>query len=314
MELASYGKDEKRILEFTYTWSMAAPPSESKIVEVWIPVPITNDRQTVELISVSDSKGIFTSESKYGNKMFYRKYYRQTELLNDSIRVVFKYKLQLIEKVVREAKELKSLPKVPPDKSFQVYLSDNRLIPLAGNVANLKNKMLLPEPPILAAKYVYDQLINTMTYNHLAPGAGIGDAALACDSKTGDCSDYHSVFIGVCRAAGIPADHVFGIPLRTTQKNRTAKYWHCWAQFWVKGPGWITIDASEADKHPELKEYLFGTLSNDYLVISHGRDVMLEPKQKAEALNIFADPYVEVDGKSFSGTKWEGVFNELLKP
>jgi len=90
------------------------------------------------------------------------------------------------------------------------------------------------------------------------------------------------------------------------------KDWHCWARFWVDGPGWITIDASEASKHPELRDYNFGTLSNTYLTLSHGRDVMLEPVQHGPALNIFADPYVEVDGNSFQNVRWIGSFQEEL--
>ena len=298
-----------RYLDFTYTWTMNPSP-EAQVIEVWIPVPINSDRQTVQLISVSDPSGRFTTEGKYGNSMFYRKYNRQEEKLATTITIVFNYKVVLLEREVKQAKELTPLPKVQPDESLLVYLSDNRLIPLAGSVTTLSKSMLLPDEPILAARLVYDRLINTMTYNHNAPGAGFGDAVLACDSKTGDCSDYHSVFIGVCRAAGIPADHVFGIPLRNTQPNHSINYWHCWAQFWVKDAGWITIDASEADKHPELKEYLFGTLSNDYLVVSHGRDVLLEPKQKGDAINIFADPYVELDGKPTFTSRWEAVFKE----
>jgi hypothetical protein len=35
--------------------------------------------------------------------------------------------------------------------------------------------------------------------------------------------------------------------------------------------------------------------------MSHGRDVVLEPAQKGPALNIFIEPYVEIDGKPFMG-------------
>ena len=185
---------------------------------------------------------------------------------------------------------------------------------MKGPIIELRDAMQLPAQPIAAAKKIYESLITSMVYNYQAPGAGIGDALWACDSKTGDCSDYHSVFIGVCRSAGIPADHEFGIPLRPARANYPIKDWHCWAKFWVQGPGWITVDASEADKHPELKEYLFGTLSSDYLTISHGRDVDLMPKQKGASLNIFADPYSEIDGKPFSGIKWVGSFQPQSNP
>jgi transglutaminase-like putative cysteine protease len=119
-----------------------------------------------------------------------------------------------------------------------------------------------------------------------------------------------AIFIGVCRSAGIPADHVFGIPLPATDSKGETAHWHCWARFWADGPGWITIDASEASKHPGLRDYNFGTLSNLYLTLSHGRDVILNPAQQGPPLNIFAEPYVEVDGSAFPEVKWVVGFQE----
>ncbi len=242
--------------------------------------------------------------------MYYVQYHPQNEKLEDTVKIIFSYEVIIREKSVPEAKQLAPLPKVKPSESYQVYLTGNRMIPLEGPIIELKNAMNLPDQPIAAGRKIYDNLINRMVYNYKAPGAGLGDAVWACSSKTGDCSDYHSVFIGICRASGIPADHEFGIPLRNAQPSRIVKYWHCWAKFWVQGPGWITVDASEADKHPELTDYLFGTLSDDYLTLSHGRDVILQPRQKGEPLNIFADPYAEADGALFEGIKWFGTFAE----
>lgn len=306
--------DEPRYVNFTYTCYLTGIPKNAKLINVWIPIPATDDRQSVKLVSVSEPNGTFTTETKYGNKMYHLQYYPGREALLDTVKIVFSYELVLNEKTVEEAKQLAPLPKVDPGGKFQVYLKGNRLIPLKGPIIELRDAMELPEQPIIAAKRVYENLISSMVYNYKAPGAGLGDAIWACDSKTGDCSDYHSVFIGVCRAAGIPADHEFGIPLRPSRPNLPIRDWHCWAKFWVSGPGWITIDASEADKHPELKEYLFGTLSSDYLTLSHGRDVDMMPKQKGAPLNIFADPYAELDGKPFDGIKWVAYFQPQTNP
>ena len=57
------------------------------------------------------------------------------------------------------------------------------------------------------------------------------------------------------------------------------------------------MDISEADKHPEMKEYYFGNLTEDRVTFSVGRDVDLQPKQAGPPLNFFVYPYVEVDGK-----------------
>lgn len=306
--------DEPRHLNFTYTCYLTGVPKNANRVDIWIPVPISDDRQTVKLVSVSEVNGTLTTETKYGNRIYYLKYHPKQETWSDTVKIVFSYEVTIREKIITEAKELAPLPKVKPGEDYQVYLKGNRLIPLKGPIIELRDGMDLPDQPIVAARKIYDNLISSMVYNYKAPGAGLGDAIWACDSKTGDCSDYHSVFIGICRSAGIPADHEFGIPLRPSRSNLPIKDWHCWAKFWVKGPGWITIDASEADKHPELKEYLFGTLSSDYLTLSHGRDVNMMPKQKGEPLNIFADPYSEIDGKPFSGIKWIGVFQDKSNP
>jgi transglutaminase-like putative cysteine protease len=298
----------ERAISVTYTCYLTGLPKDGKVLSIWIPVPQTDERQAVEITSADLLSGKFTREEKYGNKMYYRRVNISSIPVNDTFRITLTYTVKINEKKVAEAQQLSPLPKTIP-KNMKVYLSGNRLIPLEGTVANLTKQLDLPAQPIPAARQVYDYLINTMVYNYKAPGAGRGDVIWACTNKTGDCSDYHSIFIGVCRSSGIPADHTFGLPLKAG-KNET-KDWHCWASFWVKGPGWITIDASEAAKHPELRDYNFGTLSNTYLTLTHGRDVILSPSQKGEPLNIFADPYAEIDGKIFEGVKWVVNYTEL---
>jgi len=106
------------------------------------------------------------------------------------------------------------------------------MIPIKGRVTDLALGITLPErEPLRAARKIYDYLVDTMKYNYLAPGAGKGNAVWACDSKTGDCTDFHSVFIGVCRWRGIPADHVFGLPFPPEQP-RAMRSIAMLAQFW----------------------------------------------------------------------------------
>ncbi|MES1216309.1 MAG: transglutaminase domain-containing protein [Bacteroidota bacterium] len=299
-----------RYLTLTYTCYLTNLPVTARQLDCWVPVPISNERQTIEILKADLSTGKLTTETKYGNHMYYRHINLSQVKSTDTITITLTYKISVDEKAVPEAGTLAPLAKTEASKSMQVYLTGNRLIPLKGPITKLKEQLQLPEQPILAARQIYDYLINTMVYDYKAPGAGRGDVLWACNSHTGDCSDYHSIFIGVCRSAAIPADHVFGLPLKTKLGIGEAKDWHCWARFWVKGPGWITIDASEASKHPELRNYNFGTLSNTFLTLTHGRDVILSPPQKGEPLNIFADPYVEVDGNHFENVKWLASFQE----
>ena len=72
--------------------------------------------------------------------------------------------------------------------------------------------------------------------------------------------------------------------------------YHCWAKFLADGR-WVPVDISEADKHPELKEYYFGSLTEDRVQFSVGRDLVLTPETAAETVNYLAYPYAEVNGK-----------------
>ena len=298
-----------RHIRLTYTCYLTVVSAPAKQADVWIPVPVSDDRQTVTLTTTNLAGGKLTTEPKYGNRMYYRRVDLSRAKPTDTLAITLNYTVALTEKTVADAKQLLPLPAKPVSPAMQVYVAETRLIPFHGPIDSLKQAIQLPTAPIPAARKVYDYLIDNMVYNYKAPGAGIGDAVWACSSKTGDCSDYHSIFIGICRSSGIPADHVFGLPLRAKQGHATVKSWHCWAQYHVDGMGWATIDASEADKHPEQRDYLFGTLSADYLTISHGRDVNLSPRQQGPALNIFADPYVEIDGKPVADVKWIGTYD-----
>ena len=110
--------------------------------------------------------------------------------------------------------------------------------------------------------------------------------------------------------AGIPADHVFGLPMPPEQPEGDIHDAHCWARFWVDGVGWIPIDASRADKFPQDREYYFGTIGSTWLTLSHGRDVVLEPPQQGEPENMLHGPVAEVDGQPFQGVKWVGTLQD----
>ena len=70
----------------------------------------------------------------------------------------------------------------------------------------------------------------------------------------------------------------------------------------------MPVDISEADKHPELKQYYYGNLTENRVTFTVGRDIDLVPKQSGEALNYFVYPYVEVDGQPWPMDKIEKKF------
>src|SRR3972149_1441918 len=70
-----------------------------------------------------------------------------------------------------------------------------------------------------------------------------------------------------------------------------------WAEFYLEGKGWIPVDASEGNKHPELREFYFGQLDANRVEFTLGRDIQIDPQRRIEHLNYFIYPFVLVDGK-----------------
>lgn len=65
----------------------------------------------------------------------------------------------------------------------------------------------------------------------------------------GQLPDFHSEFIGMLRAHGIPARFDIGFP----DKAEIPGY-HCWADFYAPRTGWIPLDISEASQAKEKQD------------------------------------------------------------
>jgi len=137
------------------------------------------------------------------------------------------------------------------DPLLQRYLEPDKLVPLNGVIAELAREHTARNTSdIVKARHIYDYVVSTMHYDKSGEGWGRGDAVWACTSKRGNCTDFHSLFIGMMRASGIPARFEIGFPLPDAKAAGEIPGYHCWAEFYVNGIGWIPVDASEGSKNP----------------------------------------------------------------
>lgn len=90
--------------------------------------------------------------------------------------------------------------------------------------------------PIEQARLLYLAVIQRLQYQ---PGLS-ADALAAFRSRKADCGGFSTLFVALCRGAGIPARSVAGA-LEGTDR------WHVWAELWIAGAGWIAVDPSAAD-------------------------------------------------------------------
>lgn len=299
-------KDDKilgksRAFLFTYAGALKdlKPGQEA---EVWLPVPVSTTEQEVEISSKTlPADGSFSQEKEYGNKALH---FKAKAGKDGTIPFEVTYRVTRRE-VKTDVKSNATLQPRPNDK-IERFLQADKLVPITGKPLELiKGKTLPTTDHFAAAKVLYDTVNGHMKYSKEGKGWGTGDSVWACDSKFGNCSDFHSLFISMARGNKIPAKFEMGFPLPPKRGAGPVAGYHCWAWFMPDGgsKGWVPVDISEANRYPEMKDYYFGNLTEDRVQFTTGRDINLEPRQKGAPLNFFIYPYAEVGGQTYPQEK-----------
>jgi transglutaminase-like putative cysteine protease len=301
-----------RKFRFTYAFTVKDIPAGAKTIRVWVPVAHTDEHQTVRLVNVkSPVQTRMGEEQEYDNHILYAEIHNPVQTTADfSLEYeVTRREFSRGDYAQLEAKDTK--PGVVPT-SMERYIAPDKLIPTDGTIKELAVKVTGDKTGTVAkAKAAYDYLFNTMRYDKTGTGWGRGDAVWACDAKHGNCTDFHSPFIGMMRADGIPARFDIGFPLPEGKDKGDIPGYHCWAEFFARNIGWVPLDISEAWKAKEKASYFFGTVDANRVQFSTGRDITLSPKQDGPPLNYFVYPYVEVDGKTYEGIRKQFSFEEM---
>jgi transglutaminase-like putative cysteine protease len=290
-----------RNIEFTYLARIPAVPPGSKILAVWIPLPQSDPYQTVSDLKIESPFPYTTHrDPEYGNEYLYLQVRTGQVSPLEEVRVSFQVTRQ--EHTVDFDAHPSRTPTVGADPlGLERFLQADRRVPLQGVIADLSAQETRGiRDPLEKARAIYNYVVATMRYDKSGTGWGNGDAIWACTSKRGNCTDFHSLLIGMMRSAGIPARFEIGFPLPADKHEGSIPGYHCWAQFYVEPYGWIPVDASEAWKHPEKRNYFFGAHDDNRLQFTVGRDIRLDPPQQGDPLNYFIYPYAELDGKPFA--------------
>jgi transglutaminase-like putative cysteine protease len=182
------------------------------------------------------------------------------------------------------------------------WLGDDALVKIDDRVRRIAADVTRGKPtPIYKARAIYDYVESTMKYVKKGEGWGRGSLVWACDMKYGNCTDFHALMIGLLRASGIPARFQIGYSVPESPAAELSGY-HCWADFYIDGAGWIPVDASEGWKHPGQRDYFFGHHDANRVALSTGRDLVL-PGMRGAPLNYFVFPYAEAEGQPVEVTR-----------
>lgn len=287
--------------EFEYRINIPEWPVGAKKFRLWIPYPLEDRYQKIIKSDIRISlPWKMEKEAKYQNRIIYV----EGNVGKAPIELKLVYQI--------ERKVSKGYPPAASDKhSPWVDSLPSRLIPFTPQfqrIAKEETKGLTK--PLAKIRSLYDYIYRTMTYNKDGKGWGRGDPVWACSRKRGNCTDFHSLFIALARTQGIPARFEMGVPIPQNMESGEIPGYHCWASAYDESRGWIPLDASEAKKAGDPDAY-FGTLPNNRIQFSVGRDLVLSPPQDGEKINYFIYPHAEVDGKQFAGLETKFSFKRL---
>ena len=268
------GEDQ---FEFHYEVTL---PEMKESAKMWIPVPQSDRFQSVELIALTAPvEHQILQEKTYGNTILYME-------LNPEHSGK---KIELVYDVERQEKK-----PYAENTSPSKFLGASLLMPVGDRFQMLADSIIgnkRNEGTIMQARALYDYVIDNMKYMKFG-NYGNGDAVYACDVKTGNCTEFHSLFISLARSAGIPSRFAVGASIPSDRDEGGIDGYHCWAEFYAEGKWW-PVDISEANKYTALATYYFGRHPANRIEFSRGRDLQIEPGPHSGPINFLAYPVME---------------------
>jgi transglutaminase-like putative cysteine protease len=251
---------------------------------MWLPLAATDSFQTVAIKSINaPGKHRILQERGYGNKILFLELGQGDSGKNIEIR----YQVKRLEKAAYAA--------VTPGQGK--YLNPESLVPTNQNFRQIAEEVVQGKKgDLVRARALYDHVIDRMRYAKYGEGWGKGDAVYACNARTGNCTDFHSYFIALARAVGIPARFAIGAAIPSERNEGGVDGYHCWAEFFADGKWW-PVDISEGNKYTNLATYYFGHHPANRIELSRGRDLVVEPGPSSGPINFLAYPVLEIGGK-----------------
>ena len=301
-------------------------PEGAKQIRIWMALPQEEEAQQVSDMRVEAPYPWRIARDSEGSRVLYleSKNPQDKEFTIVTTFVVTRWEVR------HSVDPSKARPISEVDRArFAEYLQANKYVVIDDEIRRLANQIVGSETnPVLAARKLYDWVLQNVDYwvkdpeHHKA--SPVGSSAYCLTFRTGNCTDFESLWTSLARAKGIPTQIVYGSFLKPELRDRDEdQSYHCWAMFYAPGLGWVPHDVAVADLYkadipitttnarlvrlttsdgtfgadPAKVNYFFGNLDERRVVWSHNRDLIMDPKQDGEPVNALPKAYIEVDGK-----------------
>lgn len=287
-------------------FDLSAQPA-GKEARLWVPYPVSNRDQKITDIRVTGNfaeEGVYTDQAT-GTPMLYARWSKDAK----SRLLTFAFDVDRKE-VIRRDFPAKEGAWDPAD--YTADLAPTTFGPTDGEVEKLADSITRGKTTVLGrAKAIYDWICKNMYRDPKTRGCGKGDVCALLARPGGKCADISSVFVALARAAGVPARDTFGLRQGKKSGQDITTWYHCWAEFFLPGYGWVPVDPADVRKkmlveHLQLddpqtvhyRHYFWGGIDDLRVALSHGRDLTLNPPQAGGPVNYLMYPFAQVGDKS----------------
>jgi len=200
------------------------------------------------------------------------------------------------------------------------FLRPTKLLPTDGIVKATSEEITRgAHTDVEKARAIYEWIVDNTFRDPKTRGCGIGDIRFMLETKDlgGKCADLNALYVGLARAAGLPARDVYGVriaksefgykSLGTTSGNVT-KAQHCRAEVHLAAYGWVPVDPADVRKvaleeppgdRPLRDEVvkkarvrLFGSWEMNWMAYNFAHDVFL-PGSSGAPVGFFMYPEAE---------------------
>jgi len=224
------------------------------------------------------------------------------------------------------------------------FLRPTKLLPTDGIVKATASEVTSGAKTDLdKAHAIYEWIVDNTFRNPKTRGCGTGDIRFMLESKDlgGKCADLNALYVGLARAAGLPARDVYGIRVAKSElgfkslgaaSENITKAQHCRAEVYIGGYGWVPVDPADVRKvvleeppgnrplHDEMVEKararLFGSWEMNWIAYNFAHDVRL-PGSADAPLGFLMYPQAEtnegrIDSLAPDNFKYEITSKEIL--
>jgi transglutaminase-like putative cysteine protease len=188
------------------------------------------------------------------------------------------------------------------------YTQPTKLMPTDGIVKETADGIVRGKTSDLEkTRAIYDWVVTNTYREPKIRGCGVADirGMLMTGNFGGKCADLNGLFVGLARATGVPARHIYGIRIGPSAFGYRSlgpttpvitKGQHCRAEVFLADYGWVGMDPADVAKaaREETSEWLkidhsliapvrdglFGSWEGNWLGYNEGHDVELPRSAK----------------------------------